>query len=279
MANNKNSSPRLIKAYKNSKFLKSPAARLIRILSELEEPKHRFQKHNIDSTVVFFGSARTLPRKTALANFKSIEVKMKKAKTFSKALEAEYKQAEKSLLMSKYYEDASLISEKLTHWFGQLKKKGKNFMICSGGGPGIMEAANHGAKKAGGKSIGLNISLPMEQNPNVHQSAELAFDFHYFFIRKFWFVYLAKALVVFPGGFGTFDELFEILTLIQTKKTKKNMPVVLYGSEYWNEVVNFQALKHWGMVDEKDLSLFETIDNVDSAVRYLKKELTRTYKL
>ena len=152
-------------------------------------------------------------------------------------------------------------------------------MVCSGGGPGIMEAANHGAKKAGGKSIGLNISLPMEQSPNPHQSEELAFEFHYFFIRKFWFVYLAKALVVFPGGFGTMDELFEILTLIQTKKTKKNMPVVLYGSEYWNEVINFQALKHWGMIGKKDMSLFETIDNVDSAVRYLKTELTKIYKL
>lgn len=276
---NKNSSTRLIKAYKNSKFLASPAARLVRIIAELEEPKHRFRKHNIDSTVVFFGSARTLPRKTALANFKSIEARMKKAKSFSKSLESEFKDAEKALILSKYYEDASLIAEKLTRWFLELKKNGKNFTICSGGGPGIMEAANHGAKKAGGKSVGLNISLPMEQFPNEHQSEELAFEFHYFFIRKFWFVYLAKALIVFPGGFGTMDEFFELLTLIQTKKTKKKMPIVLYGSEYWNEVVNFQALKNWGMIDSKDLSLFETIDNVDSAVQYLKKELTKKYKL
>lgn len=279
MAKKNSCSPRLVKAYKNGRFLASPAARLVRIISEIEEPKSRFRKHNVDSTVVFFGSARTLARKTALENFKNVESKIKTSKGFSKSLEAEFQHAEKALILSKYYEDASLIAEKLTRWFLELEKKGKHFIVCSGGGPGIMEAANHGAKKAGGKSVGLNISLPMEQCPNEHQSEELAFEFHYFFIRKFWFVYLAKALIVFPGGFGTLDEFFELLTLIQTRKTKKNMPLVLYGSEYWNEIINFQALKNWGMIGKKDLSLFETIDNVDSAVQYLKKELTRTYKL
>jgi hypothetical protein len=273
MAEEKNLSPRTVKAYKNIKFLNSPAARLVRVLSELEEPKERFRKYGIDSTVVFFGSARILSRKTALLNFNNVENRMKKAKKFSKALETEFKEAERALVLSNYYEDASLIAEKLTLWFKEMKKKGNNFMVCSGGGPGIMEAANHGAKKAGGKSIGLNISLPMEQSPNIHQSGELAFEFHYFFIRKFWFVYLAKALVVFPGGFGTLDELFEILTLIQTRKTKKKMPVILYGSAYWDEVVNFQALKHWGMISKKDLSLFKKIDDVDSTVNYLKNEL------
>lgn len=142
-----------------------------------------------------------------------------------------------------------------------------------------MEAANRGAKKAGGKSVGLNISLPMEQAPNKYQTKDLAFEFHYFFIRKFWFVYLAKALVIFPGGFGTFDEFFELLTLMQTHKTKKHMPVVLFGSEYWNELVNFQALINWGMIEKKDMNLFRMVDDVDSAFKYLKKEMIRLYKL
>ncbi len=279
MTKKKSSSIRPVKAYKNSEFLISPAARLIRILSEIEEPKARFHKYHVHDTVVFFGSARTLSRKEALSKFKNVEAKMKKKEGSSKALEEEFEQAERDLRMSKYYEDAVAISKKLTHWFNELKAKGKNFMICSGGGSGMMEAANLGAKKADGKSIGLNISLPMEQYPNEHQSKELSFEFHYFFIRKFWFVYLAKALIIFPGGFGTMDELFEILTLIQTHKTKKSMPVVVYGSEYWNEVINFQALLNWGMIDKKDLSLFKIIDGVDPAVEYLKKELSRMYKL
>jgi uncharacterized protein (TIGR00730 family) len=267
------------KAYNNSDFLNSPSARLIRILSELEEPKQRFRKHGVDGTVVFFGSSRISPQKTAAAAFKQIDARIKKAETFSKKLEAEFEKAEKALIMSRYYEDAALIAESLTLWFQELRKKGKNLMVCSGGGPGIMDAANCGAKRAGGKSIGLNISLPFEQFPNKHQSEELAFEFHYFFIRKFWFVYLAKAMIVFPGGFGTMDELFEVLTLIQTKKTKKTMPVVLYGSEYWNEIINFKALRSWDVIDPADLDLFETIDNPNSAVQYLKKEMSGQYGL
>lgn len=280
MAKKKCDSPDwLVKAYKNEKFFCSPAARLIRVLSELEEPKARFNKYHVRNTVVFFGSARTLPRKEALAKFKKVEARIEGEKNPSKTLKKEFESAERVLRMSRYYEDAREVSKKLTHWFKTLEAKGKHFMVCSGGGPGIMEAANRGAKQAGGKSVGLNISLPMEQSPNIYQSRELAFEFHYFFIRKFWFVYLAKALVIFPGGFGTFDELFELLTLMQTHKTRKIMPVVLFGSEYWNEVVNFKALVDWGMIDKRDLSMFKVSDDVDDAVNYMKKELTKLYKL
>jgi hypothetical protein len=158
-----------------------------------------------------------------------------------------------------------------------LRDQRKRFLICSGGGGGIMEAANLGAGKAGGTSIGLNISLPMEQLPNRYQTRELSFEFHYFFIRKFWFFYLAKALVAFPGGFGTMDELFELLTLVQTRKTKKYMPIVIYGKEYWNRILNFDALVETGTISEKDLQIFRFFDDVDSAFEYLKEELTKHY--
>jgi uncharacterized protein (TIGR00730 family) len=179
--------------------------------------------------------------------------------------------------MSRYYEDAVNLSEKLTRWFLELEKIDKHFKICSGGGPGIMEAANRGALNANGESVGLNISIPSEQIPNIYQTKDLACEFHYFFIRKFWFFYLAKALVIFPGGYGTMDELFELLTLIQTEKTKKQMPVVLYDSTYWNDVVNFNALLKWGVISKGDLDLFRLFDNVDDAFVYLKDALTKHY--
>ncbi|MBI3118174.1 MAG: TIGR00730 family Rossman fold protein, partial [Candidatus Hydrogenedentes bacterium] len=172
---------------------------------------------------------------------------------------------------------AAQLAERLTTWSKALPKKKRHFIICSGGGPGIMEAANLGANRAGGLSVSLNISLPMEQVPNPFQTRELAFEFHYFFIRKFWFVYLAKALVVFPGGFGTFDELFEVLTLVQTKKARKPMPIVVYGREYWEEVVNLDALVRWGTISPEDLQLFRICDTVDEAYDYLTQELTRLY--
>jgi uncharacterized protein (TIGR00730 family) len=165
----------------------------------------------------------------------------------------------------------------LTLWFKEPQNRDKNFVVCSGGGPGMMEAANRGATKAKGKSMGLNISLPHEQTPNPFQSKEISFEFHYFFIRKFWFFYLAKALVVFPGGFGTLDELFEILTLIQTQKSKKYMPVILYGSDFWKELINFDVMLKWGVISRDDLSLFKMFDDVDSAFKYLKGELSKHY--
>lgn len=267
----------LKKAYNNYDFLNSPAARNIRVLAELTEPHSRFRKHNVRNTVVFFGSARTLPRKTALKKLKEITTRLSQTKNASRKLRIDYESAKRDIMLSRYYEDAVKLSEKLTLWFKELKTAPKNFVICSGGGPGIMEAANLGAKNANGTSIGLNISLPTEQHANPYQSKELAFEFHYFFIRKFWFFYPAKALIVFPGGYGTFDELFELLTLVQTNKSKKYMPIVLYGKEYWEKAINFNEMVKWGMISSQDLNLFKICDDVTGAFNYLKNELTKHY--
>lgn len=260
----------LVKAYKNIPFLNSPPARSIRILAEMIEPEVRCQKHGITGTVVFFGSARTLSEKTAVKNLKKIETEIKKSKKPSSFLTKKYHDARNDLEMSAYYEDARDLAEKLSLYFRG--KKGK-VVISTGGGPGIMEAANLGAKKAGAESMGLNISLPMEQAPNPYQTMDLAFEFHYFFVRKFWFVNLAKAVVVFPGGFGTMDEMFELLTLIQTGKTRRNIPIILYGKKYWEEVINFENLIKWGTIAREDLKLFKILGSVDDAFHYLKKNL------
>ena len=267
----------LTKAYDNSEFLHSPAARTIRVLSELTEPAYRFRKHRVHNTVVFFGSARAFPLKTAQKALKDMERQMKASKNPPAKLKAEYAQAKRDVVMSRYYEDAVMLSEKLTRWFLELEKSDKYFKICSGGGPGIMEAANRGALNAGGESVGLNISIPTEQIPKAYQTRDISCEFHYFFIRKFWFFYLAKALVIFPGGYGTMDELFELLTLLQTEKTRKKMPVVLYDSKYWNDVVDFGAMIKWGVISKSDLNLFRIFDNVDSAFEYLLGALTKHY--
>lgn len=263
----------LEKAYKNEDFLNSPAARNIRILCELIEPAHRLRQNNIHNTVVFFGSARSVSLQEAKTNFE----KVKKIKKDSEELTDLLEEAEHTIKLAQYYEMAAQLSEKLTRWFNQPEHHDKHFYVCSGGGPGMMEAANLGAERAGGKSVGLNISLPFEQAPNPHQTQEISFEFHYFFIRKFWFFYLAKALVVFPGGFGTLDELFELLTIIQTEKTKKYMPVVLFGSEFWNEVINFKAFAKWGVISKNDLNLFHIYDDVDEAYAFLVSELQKKY--
>ncbi|HLF18711.1 MAG TPA: LOG family protein [Candidatus Omnitrophota bacterium] len=267
----------LIKAYNNYDFLNSPVARPVRILSEMIEPAHRLRKHGIHNTVVFFGSAKTIPHAQAQKNLRMIEKKADQTKHHASTIKNELEQALNNLEMSRYYEDAVNLSQKLTQWFNEPKQRRNQFVICSGGGPGIMEAANLGAQKAGGKSVGLNISLPMEQYPNPYQTKDLAFEFHYFFIRKFWFFYLAKALVIFPGGFGTLDEFFELLTLIQTKKTKKHMPVVMYGKDYWDEVINFKAMAKWGAISKEDMKLFKAFNKVDETFEYLKQELTKYY--
>jgi uncharacterized protein (TIGR00730 family) len=277
MKHKKTPQPWLKKAYDNPDFLHSPAARTIRVLAEFLEPNNRFKKHNVKNTVVFFGSSRTLPKKTALRKLKEIKTKISTTKKPSQKLLHSYEQAKRNATMSRYYEDAVKLSEKLTCWFKGLKDTRKNFMTCSGGGPGIMEAANRGAKNAKGQSVGLNISLPTEQYPNPYQSKELAFEFHYFFIRKFWFFYPAKALIVFPGGYGTLDELFELLTLVQTNKSKKYMPIILYGSEYWKKVINFSEMVKWDTISPADLKLFKIFDDVNSAFNYLKAELTKHY--
>ncbi len=258
-------------------FLNSPSARLIRILSEMIEPAARFRKYGVKDTVVFFGSSRIFSRSVTSLKLRRIKTRIKRVKSPSPNLKQQYEQAKRDVAMSRYYEDARLLAKRLTHYFKGLRKRGKNFMICSGGGPGIMAAGNQGAKMAGGKSIGLNISIPMEQYPNPYQTKDLAFEFHYFFIRKFWFFYLAKALVVFPGGFGTMDELFELLTLTQTGKYRKPLPVILFGRDYWKKVINFDEMHKWGTISKEDLKLIKVFDDVDETFNYLKKQLTKHF--
>ncbi len=263
-------------AFHNPAFMDSMAARPIRILSEYLEPESRFRRLNVRNTIVMFGSARIRPLADAQARLHAAENNLHK-ESQDPLFKMELQAAQNGVRMARYYEDAQQLAKKLTTWSDESRRPAQRFYICSGGGPGIMEAANRGAQEAGGRSVGLNITLPFEQAPNPYQSEELAFDFHYFFMRKFWFVYLAKALVVFPGGFGTMDELFELLTIVQTQKTSKYMPVVLYGEQYWKEVINFEALAHWGMISTDDLSLFRFYDAVDPAFEYLREELDRIY--
>jgi len=267
----------LKKAYNDYEFLNSSAARQIRVLAEFTEPDFRFRKNQVKNTIVFFGSARTLPKEVTKKNLDAVKEKIRSQKKPSKKMLQEKEVAERDLRMSRYYSDTMKLAEKLTKWSLRIQDKRKRFYVCSGGGPGIMEAANRGALNAGGQSIGLNISLPLEQNPNPYQTKEISFEFHYFFIRKFWFFYLSKALVVFPGGFGTFDELFELLTLIQTKKTKKVMPIVIYGKSFWDELIDFNGMVKWGVIDKEDLRLYKFCDDVDEAFHYLIGELTKRY--
>jgi uncharacterized protein (TIGR00730 family) len=256
------------KAYSNKDFLMSRDARTIRILAEFLEPMSRFRRLKVKDTIVFFGSARIKSEATARKELTAL-VK-------ANAPVAKINHANAVLGMSRYYEDTAELSYRLTKWSMKLKPN-KRFVICSGGGPGIMEAANLGARRANGITVGLNISLPMEQYPNDYVTEDLSFVFHYFFMRKFWFAYLAKALVIMPGGFGTLDELFELLTLLQTKKIKKKMPIVIYDKKYWHEILNLDELCRRGMISRKDLNLFHFVDTTDEAFEYLKEELSRDY--
>src|SRR5688500_16474322 len=257
-------------AYHDLEFLKSTDARPIRILAEYLEPARRFKLQNIQDTVVFFGSARTLSREGAEQELVKLGTdEAKKRSDYKAAL----KRGQKALEWSRYYEDARRLAHLLTEWSLSLEEPRRRFVVCSGGGPGIMEAANRGATEAGGKSIGLNIRLPFEQGPNRYISPGLHFEFHYFFMRKFWFAYLAKALVIFPGGFGTLDEMFEILTLAQTKKLSKKLLVILYGSEYWNEVFDLKPLAEWGAIADADLDLLCRVDSAEHGFEELKKHL------
>ncbi len=264
------------KAYHNLKFLNSPVARNIRILTEYSEPLERFRRYKINHTIVFFGSARTMSRKEAKLRLKEVRDRIKNSSKKSAKLERMLRSAEINFEMSKYYEDTVELAYLLTEWAKSLKKPNK-FIVCSGGGPGIMEAANRGAAKAKGFSMGLNISLPFEQYPNKYISPELNFEFHYFFMRKFWLAYLAKAFIIMPGGYGTLDELMEILTLVQTQKLHKKMTIIVYGKEFWKQVVNLEKFAELNMISPEDLDLFKYIDSPQEAFEYLKKELTEHY--
>ncbi|MBW1856510.1 MAG: TIGR00730 family Rossman fold protein [Deltaproteobacteria bacterium] len=263
-----------VKAYKNHKFLNSPDARLIRMMAEYLEPLSRFRYHEIADTIVFFGSSRI---RSSDSVHKDIE---KFKKLSSRARQKNHRTLAKlkvELDMAHYYDDALVLSRKLTEWSKSLEKGQRRFTVCTGGSGGIMEAANRGAREANGLSIGLNISLPLEEAANPYITPDLGFEFHYFFMRKFWFVYLAKALIIFPGGFGTLDELFEVLTLMQTKKTRKKMPVVVYGTDYWNEVINFDALVRRGSIEAKDLNLIHFSNDPQETFSYLSRTLSKLH--
>ena len=259
-------------AYKNDPFLSSPDGRILRILAEYQEPLSRFRREQIQDTVVFFGSARFQGSAAARKNLTAAE--RNDAKAPAQQQEKSLKQAVAAVDMARYYEDARRLAFLLTKWSIQIPARRRRFVVTTGGGPGIMEAANLGAHEAGGKTIGLNINLPFEQYPNPYITPALNFEFHYFFMRKFWFAYLAKALVIFPGGFGTIDELFEILTLAQTDKLAKKILVVIYGSEYWHRIMNFQAFVDAGTVSPEDLNLFKFVDSPEDAFAFLRDGLT-----
>jgi hypothetical protein len=259
--------------YENESFLNSPDGRILRILAEYQEPLARFRREQIQDTVVFFGSARFQGRQVAADTLAAVQ-----NTASSPEFEQDLKRAQAGIDMARYYEDARKLAYLLTKWSTQIPARRHRFVVTTGGGPGIMEAANLGAHEAGGKTIGLNIQLPFEQHPNQFITPSLNFQFHYFFMRKFWFAYLAKGLVIFPGGFGTMDELFEILTLAQTDKLAKKILVIIYGSEYWKSVLNFQAFVDSGTISPQDVDLFKFADTPEDAFEFLRDGLT-TYHL
>ncbi|HXM13107.1 MAG TPA: TIGR00730 family Rossman fold protein [Terriglobales bacterium] len=260
-------------AYQNEQFLNSPDGRILRLLSEYSEPLSRFRREQIQDTVVFFGSARIPSPDHATTRLS--EVRGNGAHVAAGQQARDLKRAEAAVDMARYYEDARRLAHMLTEWSTQIPAKRHRFVVTTGGGPGIMEAANLGAHEAGGKTIGLNINLPFEQNPNPYITPSLNFEFHYFFMRKFWFAYLAKALVIFPGGFGTLDEFFEIVTLAQTEKLAKKIVIVIYGSEYWKKIINFEAMVDAGVISEPDLDLFKMSDSPEESFEFLKVGLTK----
>ncbi|MEO6829611.1 MAG: TIGR00730 family Rossman fold protein [Acidobacteriaceae bacterium] len=285
-----NDTQRPLLAYEDPAFINSPDGRMLRIMAEYMKPLARFRRERIQDTVVFFGSARFRALDDAARELELLdtpgsarpasreeqpatpeEIAVGEASSLRRA------HAEAAVEMARYYEDARQLAHLLTEWAMTIKSRRHRFVVTSGGGPGIMEAANRGASEAGGKTIGLNIQLPFEQSHNPYITPSLSVEFHYFFMRKYWFAYLAKALVVFPGGFGTLDEMFELLTLTQTHKLAKKLTVVVYGSKYWNEVVNFDVLVQKGAISPDDLHLFHFADTPEDAFTILKENLTRDY--
>lgn len=258
------------KAYKDPEFVDSRDGRVMRIMAEYLAPQKRLREAGIEDTIVFFGSARTPARDDA-------EHALAALRDTPETPPAAIARAERAVKMSHYYEAARDLAYKLTVWAAELARAqgdpGHRFSVVTGGGPGIMEAANRGAAEAGGSTIGMNISLPFEQYPNEYISDGLAFEFHYFFMRKFWMVYLAKAAVVMPGGFGTLDEFMEILTLVQTEKIRRKLPIILFGEEYWKSIVEFEPMAEFGTIDLEDLKLFHITDSVDDAFSWLQSQL------
>lgn len=253
-------------AYENPEFLNSPDGRVLRIMSEYVEPLARFRREQIQDTVVFFGSAR----------FHSLEDSRRALEDAgSSPDEATQKMVRARMDMARYYEDSRRMAFLLSEWASHIPARRRRFVVTTGGGPGIMEAANRGAREAGAKTIGLNIRLPFEQSSNPYITPALNLEFHYFFMRKFWFAYLAKALVIFPGGFGTLDELFEILTLAQTQKLAKKILVVIYGREYWDKLINFQTMIDAGAISPRDVELFKVVDTPEEGFEYLREGLTK----
>jgi len=243
-------------------FLDSEAARPIRFLSEYLEPEARLDRLGVRDTVVFLGSSRLPEPAQAQATLARI-----------RAEGGDTTEAEAMAAMAVYHDHAAALAQRLTEWSARHGDGDHRFVVCTGGGPGVMAAANRGAMEAGGPSMGLNITIPEEQTTNPHVSPDLSFEFRYFFMRKFWFVYMAKAFVILPGGFGTLDEFFEVLTLKQTGRVDGPLPVVLLGARYWNEVINFDAMVAHGTVPRADLDLFLTTDSVDGAFKFLTKQL------
>jgi len=250
------------KAYHNPGFLNSKDARALRMLAEYLEPKSRFDHHRVEDTVVFMGSAR-------IKSHAEAQELVRQAEGGGGDLEA----AQMALRMSTYYEAARELAARLTRWSKELDHEERRFVVCTGGGPGIMEAANRGASEAHGMNVGLTISIPADEFDNPYVTRELSFHFHYFFMRKFWFAYLAKAVLVFPGGYGTLDELFELLTLVQTRKMRKPLPIVLFGTEYWKQIVDFDALARHGMISPTDIELVFRTDSVDEAYDWIVRQL------
>src|SRR3954453_3364319 len=256
-------------AYMDAEFLESDDARPIRILAEYLEPLRRLKEQNIQDTVVFFGSARVHSRIEATRALDRLKKRGTRSRNHAELL----KRSRKAVEWSRYYEDARELAHRLATWSLSLESPRHRFVVTSGGGPGIMEAANRGAHEAGGKSIGFNIRLPFEQGANRYITEGLHFEFHYFFMRKFWFAYLAKALVIFPGGFGTLDEMFEILTLAQTQKLSKQLGVFLYGRGYWEAIIDLKPMEEWGAIGPADLDLLQWVNSPEEAFEHLRSHL------
>ena len=265
---------KVIKAYNNQRFLHSADGRTVRMLCEYYEPLQRFRKQGVSNTIVFWGSSRARPLEVTEPELRRVETELSRINNPSQEQRSRLDAAMAAVRMSRYYHEAVELSKKITTWANHRPPDSRYFVVCSGGGPGIMEAANRGANEAGGKSAGLCISLPHEQLCNQYITPSLGFEFHYFFMRKYWFVYLAKALVMFPGGFGTFDEMFEVLTLVQTQKVTKPLAIILYGSEYWNHAINFESMIEWGTISRSDLNLFHVCNTPDEAFHTLVEHLT-----